>query len=350
MRDPAISPLFDGLLDVLGDVHGEIDPLNELLQRLGYDAVGRHPTSRRLIFLGDLGDRGPESPAVIEQVRRLVESGRAQCVLGNHELNLLRNESRFGNRWFMDRSHGEQQSGGEFEHSRIAPQELKPVWLEFFASLPLALEREDLRVVHAARVPSEIEAVRRERRATIDIYQDHATQTEQQLDMEGVLQRGLREMEQWGEKLADRSSMVPLLTGLAESDERYQMGNPVRVVTSGVERMARVPFWASGKWRMCERVSWWDEYEEPVPVIIGHYWRQATPIGRLESALATPEAFAAVGPTEWVGPRQNVFCVDFSIGARYLERKAGATEFETHLAAMRWPEKELWFESGRVRH
>ena len=75
----AIRPLFPGPVDVIGDVHGEIEPLRELLGRLGYDAAGKHPAGRRLVFVGDLGDRGPDSPAVIELVKSLVERGLAQC-------------------------------------------------------------------------------------------------------------------------------------------------------------------------------------------------------------------------------------------------------------------------------
>jgi hypothetical protein len=140
---------------------------------------------------------------------------------------------------------------------------------------------------------------------------------------------------------------VPLLTSIAECDERYQMGNPVRVATSGVERMTRKPFFSSGKCRMCDRVNWWEEYDDPVPVIVGHYWRQAKPLSGSTHASSKPEAFSAVGPTQWVGLRRNVFCVDFSIGARHEQRKAGLAEFDSHLAAMRWPERELWFETGR---
>jgi hypothetical protein len=120
-----------------------------------------------------------------------------------------------------------------------------------------------------------------------------------------------------------------LLPALGELDERFQMGNPIKVVTSGVERLAQASFWSGGKWRMCHRVRWWEEYGESIPVVIGHYWRQASQIS-------------------WMGARSNVFCVDFSVGARYQERKAGITQHETHLAAMRWPEKELWFETGKV--
>ena len=349
MNDGPIKQMFEGPIDVVGDVHGEIGPLRELLRRLGYDQVGRHLKGRRLVFVGDLGDRGPNSPAVIELVRAYVGLGHAQCLLGNHELNLLRGESKPGNRWFTDPAHQEQRPGGEFEQSRVAPEPLKPIWMDFFASLPLALVRKDLRVVHAAWLPGAMDGLRQAQGSTLDMYREFEVRVQQQLALEGLTQTARRQEQAWARHLEERSVHVPLLPALGEVDERYQMGNPVRVATSGVERLAQESFWSNGRWRMCQRVRWWEEYDEPIPVIIGHYWRQAQVTPKpIQSIVATPNTFDRVAATTWVGARQNVFCVDFCAGARYQERKAGLTRYATHLAAMRWPEQELWFEAGKV--
>jgi len=63
----------------IGDVHGRLDLLDDLLTQV---------PGRPLIFLGDLTDRGPDSPGVMRRVRALVEEGRAQVCLGNHDLML----------------------------------------------------------------------------------------------------------------------------------------------------------------------------------------------------------------------------------------------------------------------
>ena len=76
-------------IDVIGDVHGEIGALGALLHRLQYDGNGNHPNGRKLIFVGDLLDRGPDSISVFRLVKHFIEQGNAKCVLGNHELNLL---------------------------------------------------------------------------------------------------------------------------------------------------------------------------------------------------------------------------------------------------------------------
>jgi len=87
-----------GPFDVIGDVHGCRPELEQLLDKLGYaidrDAARRpinasHPT-RRAIFLGDLVDRGPDTPGVLRLVMGMVAAGTAFCVPGNHEAKLLR--------------------------------------------------------------------------------------------------------------------------------------------------------------------------------------------------------------------------------------------------------------------
>jgi hypothetical protein len=79
MTDSLVQPLFEGPVDVVDDIHGEIDALRSLMHHLGYADDGTHPKNRRLVFVGDLTDRGPDSPAVFDLVKRLVDSGRAQC-------------------------------------------------------------------------------------------------------------------------------------------------------------------------------------------------------------------------------------------------------------------------------
>lgn len=86
--------------DIIGDVHGCFDELHELLEKLGYDIQRVEenetnfgfevipPPNRKAIFLGDLVDRGPDSPSVLRLVMSMVKSGGAYCVPGNHDLKL----------------------------------------------------------------------------------------------------------------------------------------------------------------------------------------------------------------------------------------------------------------------
>lgn len=65
----------------IGDLHGCLESLEELLQKI--------PDDDQLIFLGDIVNRGPQSLETLRRVKELCESGRAECLLGNHDLHLL---------------------------------------------------------------------------------------------------------------------------------------------------------------------------------------------------------------------------------------------------------------------
>ncbi|MEV6665630.1 polynucleotide kinase-phosphatase [Streptomyces nigra] len=73
-----------GPFDIIGDVHGCASELEALLGKLGY-VDGVHPEGRTAVFVGDLVDRGPDSPGVLRRVMAMVKSGDALCVPGNHE-------------------------------------------------------------------------------------------------------------------------------------------------------------------------------------------------------------------------------------------------------------------------
>ena len=87
-----------GPFDVIGDVHGCRAELEELLGELGYDVVrdedgrpaGAHHPGRRAVFVGDLVDRGPDTPGVLRLVMGMVAAGDALCVRGNHEEKMLK--------------------------------------------------------------------------------------------------------------------------------------------------------------------------------------------------------------------------------------------------------------------
>ncbi|MBL7497232.1 AAA family ATPase [Frankia sp. CNm7] len=94
-----------GPFDIVGDVHGCLDELEELLGRLGYeiarDGAGRavgahHPTGRRAVFVGDLVDRGPDPAGVLRLAMGMVAAGDALAVAGNHEHKLVRALGRAG--------------------------------------------------------------------------------------------------------------------------------------------------------------------------------------------------------------------------------------------------------------
>lgn len=91
-----------GPFDIIGDVHGCCDELEQLLEQLGYERHDtgdsslwggvsyRHPEGRKAFFVGDLVDRGPRVLDAVRIARNMVASGNAMCVPGNHDIKLLR--------------------------------------------------------------------------------------------------------------------------------------------------------------------------------------------------------------------------------------------------------------------
>lgn len=107
-----------GPFDIIGDVHGCADELKALLTELGYGlslegerTVLTPPGDRKLVFVGDLVDRGPQTPDVLRIVMDAVDAGQALCVQGNHDQKL--------DRWMAGRNvkiaHGLQESIDQLE-------------------------------------------------------------------------------------------------------------------------------------------------------------------------------------------------------------------------------------------
>lgn len=154
--------------DLIGDIHGHADELRALLERLGYRLRNGcySQDSHQVIFLGDFVDRGPKIEDTLNIVHTMVSRGAAQAVLGNHELNAILYHTADGSGGFL-RSHTEGEGKNRKQHSATLEQLTAPsfsekweMYLNWFKSLPMFLELEGLRVVHAAWDPKAIRLVR----------------------------------------------------------------------------------------------------------------------------------------------------------------------------------------------
>lgn len=87
MTDDALRPMTENgcRLYVIGDVHGQIHILKHVLNRIETDLADRPKADFKLIFLGDLIDRGEDSRAVIDLTMRLAASENTIVLRGNHE-------------------------------------------------------------------------------------------------------------------------------------------------------------------------------------------------------------------------------------------------------------------------
>lgn len=341
-----VQPLPDGPLDIVGDIHGELTALTSLLVHLGYSHNGQHPNGRKLVFVGDLCDRGPDSVGVIGLVQGLVENNNAYAVLGNHEINLLANDPKDGSGWFFsERTKSDKAFYAPFRQT--LPEQHKPI-RQFLTSLPLALERDDLRVVHAAWVGQAIAQVRNVPNNQVEQHYLLWNSAAQSAKPE-LYQRYLSEKVQWARQLEDGSVQPPVLQNIAEYEALEQMTNPIKVLTSGVEKNAPAPFFAGNRWRFSDRTPWWDDYNDRTPVVIGHYWRVFDP-GKFAVISRYGGLFNTIDTTSWHGKHHNVFCVDYSVGARWRDRKSDKPFDPTRfrLAALQWPERRLVFDSGET--
>jgi hypothetical protein len=150
--------------DIIGDIHGHSEALTALLSKMGYEqknGTWRHP-ERKVIFVGDFVDLGPKQVDTVMIAKHMVETGSALAVMGNHELNAIA--------WYLPdpanpgeylRPHFSEKWGSKnrLQHAAfLAEVEDKPEMhreiIEWFLSLPLWLELEEVRVVHACWHPA----------------------------------------------------------------------------------------------------------------------------------------------------------------------------------------------------
>ncbi len=308
-----VQRLFNGHLDIVGDLHGEIEALTSLLKHLEYNSDGSHPSGRRLVFVGDLTDRGPDSIAVVELVQRLVEAGLAQCVLGNHDLNILLEDKKSENEWFFNNELTDEQR--RTLGQRLATPEDQGRIRNFFATLPLALERRDLRVVHACWSACCVPAWK----SCWDGYWDLPA-----INMARDHSDARTLYEEYEAEITNDISSKRL--DETDTNLHHQNRNPVKLITSGPEERTDEPFMAGGKLRCERRVEWWRDYSG-TRCVFGHY--------------ASP-------PGEPLGAKQAI-CVDYGVGKRSQERKQageGEVAFRHKLAALRLPELKLVFDDG----
>ena len=373
-----IQSIPETKLDIIGDIHGEISALDKLLEHLGYDAVGSHPENRKLVFVGDLVDRGENSWAVYKKVRSLMESKVAYCILGNHEMNLLIRDKCFqdgrpkikaGNEWF----HGLIELVDKKDPTSIQPQFLlrneaeRKELQDFLRPLPLVIEAPGIRIVHSCWNPNAIAMLKEDKRNPEVIHDHYETLCNQTIGLK--VRKHLNDfpeknpynlgVKDW---LLSQNRGHPLRIF---SELTLQNNNPIKVITSGLEKPLdtdRKPYIAGKKMRYVQRDRWWTRYTDDEIVICGHYWRIVPPkSGNLltfEEKKGIPPTFLPhEGPFHWLGPKNNVMCIDYSVGKRFLERHHGATTGSTgaFLAALRYngtrkgTSTQLVFDDGRIK-
>ncbi len=152
--------------DIIGDIHGHADELVKLLRHLGYQDCGagfRHET-RKVIFVGDFIDRGEhlrQHQRLLKIVMTMINNGYALAVMGNHEFNALAFHTEHEGEYLRPRTAKNIEQHQAFLNEYEDEPTLKREVLEFFYTLPLWLELDGIRVVHACWDDELIEMMRR---------------------------------------------------------------------------------------------------------------------------------------------------------------------------------------------
>lgn len=273
------------MYDLIGDIHGHADELQALLEKLGYrprQGSWWHP-QRRVIFLGDFIDRGPDQRNAVAIPKAMVEAGTALAVMGNHEFNAIAWASRHPpcSEDFL-RPHSVK---NRRQHQTYLTQvgedsALHREHIDWFKTLPLYLDLPELRVVHACWDPASLDRV--------SAYLD-STQR--------VLPRAWPALSLAGSPAFEATEV--LLKGM---EIRLPDGAVFHDKDGTVRHDIRTRWWQSGSLSYRDAALVPDDvldtlpqtplppgalpgYRDDKPLFIGHYWLTGTP-QPLTSAIA----------------------------------------------------------------
>lgn len=284
-------------IDIIPDIHGQHDALLAALRGLGWRRAGTgwtHPEpDRRILFLGDLIDRGPENAAVIRTVRSLIDEDRADLILGNHELNAMQFHTPHPETGRPLRRNDEKNTRqhraflAEFPPGAERTREV----IGWLRTIPLLIERDGFRAVHAAWAEPTVAALRA---ALPDLRLDEA-----------ALVRSADETD----------PLHPLVEEVTKGPETKLPPGVTFQDKDGTERDAvRLRWWRGGaaSWReiamsvpdldsipdeaLPEHVRAQTYHEEAPPVFFGHYWLNGAPRLQAPNALCLDYSAGAGGP------------------------------------------------------
>ena len=140
------------MIDFIGDIHGHADKLKDLLNKLGYsinNGAYAHP-ERKVLFVGDYIDRGPQIIETLQIVKAMVDAGNAIALMGNHEYNAIcfhfqETEGGHLRKHLIKNIIQHYETLKQFQNKQSEYEE----YLEWFKTLPLYYESNSFRAVHA---------------------------------------------------------------------------------------------------------------------------------------------------------------------------------------------------------
>jgi hypothetical protein len=285
------------ITDIIPDIHGQAEKLRLALQNLGWRRNGTtwlHPEpDRQIVFVGDFIDRGPENAAVIRIVRELMDAGRAQAIMGNHELNALHFHTIDPSTGAPLRVHNHdnlEQHESFLKEYPLGASHTTDV-LDWMRTLPLFIETDSFRAVHAAWIQPAIDDLRRQTRAGV-LFEDQ------------LIRAGRK-----GDTLYDLAEAVV-------KGPEVRLPHPHSFEDKGgkIRHHVRVKWWSGDaqNWRQIAmsvpNINALPDTPLPddllttiypdgdKPVFFGHYWMSAKPTLQRENALCLDYSAGTNGP------------------------------------------------------
>ncbi len=277
--------------DIIGDIHGYGTRLTALLEKLGYRKINgryQHRESRKVIFLGDLIDRGTENFKTLDIVKNMHDNQQALMVMGNHEFNALCYHTPTRNNTFI-RPHIEKntiQHLATLDEIETRGQEEWRVYLEWFRSLPLFLDLDNLRAIHACWDQKEIEVIKSadirdaSGRLTDDFLEQAHTRGTPLFEAIDILLKGKEILLPDNQpRIMDKDGhlrkKVRLRWWLTTHERRaaHTYADVTHTGPENVEQLAKIPLPPETLRAIHEDKSNRDDK----PVFIGHYWLTGRP-------------------------------------------------------------------------
>lgn len=285
------------LYDIIGDIHGHHDKLEALLRRLGYrmrDGAWRHP-GRQAIFVGDLIDRGPAQVETVNTVRAMVEAEAAQCILGNHEFNAVAwatPDPHHPGAYLRPHDEGHNRAQHQvFLEQVVEGSSLHGEIIDWFRTLPLWLELDGIRVVHACWHDPSLDWLGTQVQARNvlpeSLYIAGSQRGEMAFDAVETVCKGLEV------RLPDDISFTDR-GGVVRKRARIRWWEPELPTFREAAIGPAVPDDA-GMDTPFPRELWPAPYQGP-PVFFGHYWMTGTPKALAPNAACLDYSVAGNGP------------------------------------------------------
>ena len=265
------------MYDIIGDIHGHASRLQQLLEQMGYERDAqswRHP-DRQAIFVGDFIDRGPEQIETYRLVRAMIDSGAALAVMGNHEFNAVAFKTPHPEEPGEPlRPHTQKNRN---QHAAFLEQvgedsALHDEMIAWFKTLPLYLDLEGLRVVHACWHAASLETLGPllDQRQCLreDAWRDTARKGTDAYNAAETLLKGLEIPLPPGERFLDK-----------DGHERQHIRTRWWTQCAGTYRSVAMLDDATRDTLPDEPVPGQviPGYTDGKPVFVGHYWLLGTP-------------------------------------------------------------------------